>query len=311
MAFQTVLHQVIIMFILMMTGFCLIKKQMLSLEAVGQLTQVLMFVVCPCVIISSFQLKMRPELIHGLIISALSAVIAHIVPIVLSRVLFTRRLMDDDHIKVLRYAIVYSNCGFMGIPLLSAIIKGGEGVFYASVYIMVFNVFTWTHGVMVFVGKMDRRSLRNLLRNPNLLAVAVGLAFFLCSVRLPSVVGDTMGYISQLNTPLAMFVIGARLADIPLNTLLTDLWVWPGVLLRNFILPLLAIFGLYLAGIKGTLMLACLVPVACPIAGNTVLFPAMYGLRTPLPGKLLSLSTLLSILSIPLMVYIASALGAA
>lgn len=309
MAFQTVLHQVIIMFILMMTGFCLIKKQVLSLEAVGQLTQVLMFVVSPCVIISSFQLRLQPELIRGLIISTLSAMAAHIIPIVLSQVLFSHRLMDDEHVKVLRYAVVYSNCGFMGIPLLSAIIKGGEGVFYASVYIMVFNLFTWTHGVMVFTGKMDRRNLRNLIRNPNLIAVIIGLIFFLCSVRLPSIVGDTMGYISQLNTPLAMFIIGARLADIPLNTLLTDPWVWPGVALRNFFLPLLAVFGLHLAGVSGTLMLACLVPIACPIAGNTVLFPAMYGLRTPLPGKLLSLSTLLSVLSLPLMVYLITALG--
>jgi predicted permease len=117
-----------------------------------------------------------------------------------------------------------------------------------------------------------------------------------------------MSYIFNLNTPLAMIVIGARVAQLDLRTVFTDVWIWPGTLLKNILLPLVSIFILHLAGVSGVLMLACLVPIACPVAGNTVLFPDLYDIDTKFASRLICVSTLFSVVTIPLLVYIVSVL---
>lgn len=307
MAFYTVLYQVATMFILMAAGYFLYKIGILSEDACKSITRMLLLFVCPVVIVYSFQIKFSASLVHGLVISAISAVCAHVFGIVLSHFVFLRHPADVEHRNVLRFAAVYSNCGFVGIPLLAAVI-GTKGIFYASVYIAVFNMFNWTHGVAVFRGKSDKSALREVLLNPNLIAVVIGLLLFCFSVSLPPLLRSGMLYVYDLNTPLAMIVIGARMAQIEPRSLLTDRLVLPGIAMKNIVIPCIALMILHLAGVSGTLLLACLIPIACPVAGNTVLFADMYGADTKFPTKLMSLSTLLCVISIPLLVYIVTVL---
>jgi malate permease and related proteins len=306
-AFYTVLYQVIIMFLLLGTGFFIFKIRILDENACKSITRLLLMVVSPVVIVYSFQLKFDFSLLQGLFISAASAIGSHFFMILAGNLIYNRRTTDEAHRALLRFSTVYSNCGFMGIPLLAAVL-GPKGVFYASVYIAVFNVFTWTHGVSVFGGKPSRKDLLRLLINPNIIAIAVGILFFCLSIKIPFLISDCMKYIFEMNTPLAMFVIGARTAQIDPRSLLTDRHIWPGVLFRNFILPLAFMFILHAFGVSGILLLGCLLPVACPVAGNAVLIPDMFGVDTRFTAKLLSVSTLFSVVSIPLIVYIVSVL---
>jgi malate permease and related proteins len=307
LAFFTVLFQVVVIFILMAAGFLLFKTGILDDHSCRSMTRMLIYLVSPVIIVYSFQIKLTPELMHGLEVSALSAVGAHVAGIIITQLLFARHPADRSRRSALKYAVVYSNCGFIGIPLLTALL-GTKGVFYASVYIGVFNLFTWTHGVMVFTGKPDRRALRGIVLNPNLMALAVGLMLFAFSVKIPTLLYDSMGYIFNMNTPLAMIVIGARMAQTDMRTIFTDKLVWPGVLLRNFAMPVLMLMLLHLAGVSGPLLTACLIPVCCPVGGNTVLFADLFGSEVTFATKVMTVSTLLSVLSIPAVVYLISAL---
>lgn len=307
MAFNAVLHQVIIMFALMLMGYILYHTGFMSDEACKGMSHILLLIVSPCVILLSFQLRISRALLTGFLISALSAFLTHVILIALSQVIFRRSVVDATHRNVLRFAVVYSNCGFMGIPLLAAVI-GSKGVFYASAYIAVFNAFNWTHGVAVFTGKTDRKSLIKLLLNPNIIAVAAGFVFFVFSVRFPPLLSDGMKYLYDLNTPLAMLVLGGRMAKVPLRDMLNDKWIWPGVAIKNLAAPLLALFALHFAGVSGSLLLACLIPIACPVAGNTVLFADLYGGDSRFPSKIMAVSTALSVVTIPLIVLAAAAL---
>lgn len=305
MAFYTVLYQVAIIFLLMAAGFLILKIRLIDDATCAGATRMLMLMVSPVIIIYSFQITYSASLMHGLIVAALSAFAAHVLGIVLTELLFRRHPADARRRSALKYGTVYSNCGFIGIPLLTAVL-GTKGVFYASVYIAVFNVFTWTHGVMVFTGKPDRKALRSLLLNPNLIAVAAGIIMFCLSIRIPRLVYDSMGYIFNLNTPLAMIIIGARMAQTDLRAIFTEKAVVPGMLLRNFLIPAAMLVLLRLFGVSGPLLLACLIPISCPVAGNTVLYSDLYGGDIGFATKFMSLSTVLSIVSVPAMVLLAT-----
>lgn len=307
MAFNAVLHQILIMVLLMAVGYLIYKIDILNREAVSRMTRFLMLVVSPVVIVYSFQLRFTPELFREMLIAAASGCAAHIVPILLGPLLFQKKLVDDEHRGVLRYAVVYSNAGFVGIPLLAAV-TGTRGVFFASIYCVFFNLFNWTHGVFIFNGRPTRRSIIRLLLNPNLIAVAVGILVFCFSIRFPPLLDDGMKYIFNLNTPLAVIVLGAMVAQNRLKAVFTDLWVWPGVLMRNLVLPFLAVLALHFAGVHGSLLLECMVPIACPVAGNTALLADLYGADTRFPVKLIAISTLLCVLTIPLLIYVVDVL---
>lgn len=304
MAFQTVFFQVLILFLLMAAGFGAGKLKMLGDEGAKQLTSILLSIVSPCVIIISFQIRFSKELIYGLLISTISAFGIHVISIFLG-FLFFKKKIPEQYRKLLRFAGVYSNSGFMGIPLLQAII-GPQGVFYGSAYLAVFNLFAWTHGVMVFTGKTDRRSVIKAVINPNIIAVLVGLSLFLLNVRIPTPFYDAFHYIYDLNTPLSMLVIGYKMTKIDFRTMFTGKLLWPGVFMRNLFMPLLLLFSLHFFGVRGLLLLACVIQVSCPVAGNTVLFSELYGGDTLFASKLMTLSTLFSIFSIPLVVYLAT-----
>ena len=307
MAFFTMLYQVSLMFLLMAVGWIVYRAGILSETACKGVTRLLMLVVSPAVIVFSFQIRYNASLLRGLALAAAAAAGTHLLGILLGQAIFNKHTTGEAGRKVLRFAVAYSNCGFMGIPLTSALL-GKEGVFYLSVYIAVFNIFCWTHGVILFTGKAEKHLIKKLALNPNIIAVAAGLVLFSFSARLPGLLYDGMQYICDLNTPLAMIVIGARLAQVEFRTLLTDRRVLPGALLRNLAVPLMMLFAMHFAGIGGVLLMACLVPAACPVAGNTVLFADLYGGDTSLPTRLVSVSTLLSVVTLPLIVYIVTIL---
>lgn len=310
MSFLLVFNQVLVLFVLIAVGFFVAKSGMLSQPALEQLTSFVMLVVSPCVIISSLQVNYTPTLAHGLLTSALVTAGVMSVSIVLTTLLFRKRPRDNSYRAALRFASAYSNCGFMGLPLLKAII-GNDGLFYGAVFIAVFNLFAWTHGVALYrkAGQAEGQGARMFLKgilNPNMVAVAIGIPLFLFSVHLPVQIFSPMSAIASLNTPLSMIVIGGVMSKIDLRYLFSDKYIWPGVLMRNLAIPLLFLLVMRVTGNMSHAWLACLIQIACPAAGNTVMFAELYGVDTAFPSKLMSVSTLLSIVTIPLVLLVAA-----
>ena len=313
MSGNIVLIQVLVLFILMAVGFFAGKKGMIGEAASKQMTQVLVNIISPCVIIVSFQQKFTGELVRGLLISAAAAAGVQAVGIFLGRVVFNNR-WPQPYRKVLRFAATYCNAGFMGLPLLQSVI-GSKGIIYGSVYIAVFNLFCWTHGVVLYQsdsGKKDgvskARFLLNAVLNPNVFAILIGVFLFALSIRLPSPLYTAMHYINDLNTPLSMLIIGSKMTAVNFRAIPADRFLWPGVLMRNLAVPAVCAVLLHLAGLRGMVLTACLLQASCPVAGNTVIFAELFDSDTVFPSELMTVSTLLSVLTIPLMIALSSAL---
>lgn len=299
----TVGNYVLILFILIAVGFVSNKTKMLSKNTVKELTNFVLYIVSPCVIIHSYQREFDRTMLDGLIITVLAAVASFTVNILLAHLLV--RDKDKRREKTLRFGAVFSNCGYMSLPLQSALI-GEEGVFYGATYIAVFQVVVWTYGVILMSGSVKSVSLKKIILNPGVIGTVIGILVFVLSISIPFTISEPIRYFAALNTPIPMVIVGFHLADAKLKMRGASAYV--AIALRLIVSPLLMLLGLHLFGISGAVMVACVIAASAPFAANTTMFSEKFGGDTGLSATTVSLTTLLSMLTMPVVVGIASML---
>ena len=180
--FTQVLTQVIILFILIIIGVILAKTKVLGENGVKNMTDLVLYTVTPCVIVKSFIREFDAAALKNLLLSFLIAILSHIGFILISRILI--RDKDESNQAVLQFGTIFSNCGFMSIPLQQALL-GDTGVFYCSSYIAIFQLFIWSYGILTMSGDKKYVTPKKLIINPGLIGLGVGLVIFLLSIPIP------------------------------------------------------------------------------------------------------------------------------
>ena len=299
--FSTVFSQVLVLFILILLGVIFAKTKLLKDSDVKAITDLVLYTVTPCVIIKSFVREFDKTLLKNLIISFVAVFVAHIIFILVTKLLLHSKTANRQ--KVLQFGVIFSNCGFMSIPLLQAVLCD-DGVFYGSTYIAVFQLFVWSFGIFQMGGK-EFITPKKLIINPGLIGFAVALVIFLLQIPVPKVIFEPISYLAALNTPLPMIIIGYHLANSNLLSGIKDLNLLFASLIKLVILPLIAVFGFYLCGLRGTLPLALTICASAPTAAITTMFSTKFSRDTALSVRLVSVTTLLSIITMPLIVTLA------
>jgi predicted permease len=179
-------------------------------------------------------------------------------------------------------------------------IFGKIGVFYGSVYIVVFNVFQFTFGQMLFTGEKDIKALKKALFNPGIVAVFIGLILFFSPVKLPYVASRVVDLIGSITTPLAMIIVGAMLAEVNIKEVFSGVYMYYGIAVRLLILPVIVLYTLKFAGITGNVLVVCCLLSAMPAAANSVIFAERFDGDSVLASKIVFISTVFSIVTIPL-----------
>ena len=301
-----VAKQVAILFILMGTGGLAAKMGWLRADGARQMTNVVFYLATPCVIVQSFlSVDFTPELVNGMVKTAVFAVLAHLFGIALSRLLFSRGPAERK--SVYHMAVTFSNCGFMGIPLASGVL--GEGcVVYISVYIAVFQFFAWTYGVSRFRsgGKLSPRAM---FVNPGVLSLTAGLLAAALRWDPPPLIGEPVRLIAALNSPVAMMVLGYYLFTTALRPEKGEGGMWGAIALKLAVTPLVALGVSYVLGLSGLWLAAALILAAAPSATNALLFAARFDGNTALAARAVSYCTLLSMATMPLLLGIALAVN--
>jgi predicted permease len=306
--FLVVGEQVIILFILIGIGSIAGKTGILHQEAIHSLNTFVLYLVSPMVIIKSFYREYNPAL-FGLLLGTVGlALMAHLLNIFLAHML----LKDKDRRKqcVLRFGAVFSNCGFMAIPLQSALL-GDDGVFFGAAYMAIFNVICWTYGLVQMSGSRKELSLKNILLNPGVLGVAIGLVVFLTGLYLPPIIFEPISYMAALNTPIPMFIIGFMLWEIIHNgisrvrKIVTNKKLYLTIALRLIFMPLLILAILICLPIDRTLSISVMICASAPVAATTTMFSEKFNADTDVSVTLVSLSTVCSLLTMPLTVGLA------
>ena len=309
--FLIVAQQVAVLFVLMGFGAVMRKAGFFKENAIDGIVNVLILVVTPCLIVDVFQRPFDPSKLKGLGYAFALAVLIHVVLIVLSK--FVVRHRDENVRRPLRLAAVFSNAGFMGIPLEQAIL-GDAGVFYGVVYIVVFNLFMWSwgYGVMQDSSALSTRHQAlsaKMWVNPGTVGLALGAPFFFLSVKLPTIIGMPIHHMANLNTPLAMIVIGYALAGAEFGKVLRTGAVYVATVARLVACPLLAIAALYplRQTLDRNMMLATVIAASAPVAAMVSMFANKFNRDVDVSVAVVSGTTLLSILTMP--VVIAFAMG--
>ncbi|MGN0550598.1 MAG: AEC family transporter [Acutalibacteraceae bacterium] len=304
--FLTVAQQVLILFILIAVGYVCGKVRFLTPVTSKNLTNIVLYFVTPCVVIDAFQREFNAEMFLNLGVTTLCALGIHLISILIVTLVF--RDKDKSAVCVLRFGTVFSNCGFMSIPLQSALL-GSDGVFYGAAFVAVFNLVLWSYGLVCMGGSAKSITPKKLILNPGVIGVAVGFLLFVFSVQLPEVIGAPVSYLAALNTPLPMIIIGFYLSNTDIIKALKNKRQYIAIALRLVVIPLLSLFVMWLCGVRGVVLVACVIAASAPVAAATTMFAAKFDRNTSLSVNLVSISTILSIITMPLVVGFAQVLA--
>lgn len=296
-------EQVAILFALMAVGFVCRRAKTVSENGIGEIVALLICVINPAVIIHAFNRTFDPSMMEGLLIALALAFAMHLFLLLLVRVAFRGGAADSR--VVLKLSATFSNAGFMGIPLEQAIL-GPEGVFYGVAYVVVFNLFVWSWGVAQCADG-ELKLTRKMIFNPGMYAISAGLLVFLLPFELPRVLSQTLDGLAAMNTPLAMMVIGYYLAGAKFAAVIKSRAAYLAMAIRLLVSPLVAIgVVLLLRGVvEETILIAFVIPASAPVAAMTSMFAAEYRRDVDLSAALVSATTLLSILTMPVMIALA------
>ncbi len=300
--FLTVGEQVLVLFSLIAVGFLCNKGKLLTKEANKRISDLVVIVVTPCVIIKSFLREFNPEMLKMLLLALLIAALSHVVMFLFSY-LFIRD-KEEQKKRVLRFASIFSNAGFIALPLQEALL-GEIGVFFGAAYVVMFNIFAWSWGLCLISGDKSKITVKKILFSPGIIGVVIGMILFVASVQLPNVLKTTLTHISNLNTPLPMIVVGYYLAESNLLEALKDKGCYLCMGMRLIFFPLLALGILYLCGVRDAIFVSMVVAISAPVGAMTTMFSEKFGGNTILSVQLVSLSTLFSMVTMPVIVALA------
>lgn len=295
MLISILLRQIAIMALLAAVGVYLSRKGFLSPQGTKDLGAILLRVIIPCVIVKSYITEFSRERLLELALSAGLALIGFILAMVISYLVFGKRRRLEN------FAASFCNAGFIGIPLAQAII-GEEGVFYIAASVALLNLFQWTYGVYIMADRKDAISAKTIAKNPVVIAIVIGVVLFVSQIPVPGIVTSTLGYIAGMNTPIAMILMGTYLAKLPLKKLL-DKRAYGCVLFRLVIIPAVILLVFWVLPVSNAdIALAAFLAAATPVGANICVFAQQYDCDYEFSVVTVCLSTLLSVVTVPLLV---------
>lgn len=301
-----VLKQAFIMLILILVGAGCFKLKLLSKQTVTELSGLVLKVVNPIVILMAYQRENKPELVHNLLWTFVLAAISYAVACAVAYLGI--RDKEGRETVIERFSSIYSNCGFMGIPLVMAMF-GYEGVFYLTAFLTCFNAMVWSHGVMMMSGERSLKSLVKVLTSPAIIAIVVGMVLFFFNITIPSLLAETLEMIGNLNTPLAMIVAGATIAQTNLVKVLTKPRVFYVAALKLLVIPLLCIVIFRFLPLDQTVEMTVLAASAAPSAAICTMMSLTYDRNAAYASEIFGMTTLLSIATMPLMMVVYGWIG--
>ncbi len=294
-------QQVLILYLIVAVGFIADRLHVFGESTAKRSNDLLFYIVTPAVMIQSFMnMEFKLETAGAFFIAFLCMSGTLTVANLIAVPFFNK---SGDNKAVFKYASGYGNMGYMALPLCQAML-GSEGVFYCSAGVVAFNILSFTHGIWVMTRDKGETKFdfKKLFFNPGVISVLIGMPIFIFGLDLPEVVDSAVNYVASLNTPLAMIFFGTYIANTDLKTMFSVKENYLVALLKLVALPLIMLAALRLCGVTGVLLTACIISASVPSANNTVMFSAKYGNDTGVASKVVTFTSVLSVLTIPVMV---------
>lgn len=301
MVISEILTSLVMIFLLIIPGIIFRKKDIISAAQSDGISSLAVNITWPCLVVDAMQMDFSAAVLKdsGYMMAAAMVVFAMtaVVTLVLSKLL----RLDNSKRYITAFMLLFGNTGFIGIPVIRAL-YGTEAVFFAAILEMVNDVVIFTIGMMLIQMSAGAK-LRfepKLFLNPGLIGVIVGLLLFLLDIRLPEVIGGAMEMVGDATTPLTMFLIGYQLGGLKAKEILKDASIYVISFTKLLIVPVLALIVLRVAvGDFSLLEKVLIMSFAMPAGSVSVIFSQQYRGETAFATKTVLLSTLFSIVTIP------------
>ncbi len=302
MDFTVVLNQIAVLFILIVIGFMLKKLKILDDRFEKGLASLIISVTLPALIITSMNYEFSKELLSNSLMILGYGASTFALMILVSYIFSKIFHLENPQKGVYQFLIVFPNTGFIGFPILNAVF-GREAIFYASIFNVIFNILLWTLGVY-FVSKEKKKINFNMLINPGTVSVLIGFMLFVLSIKLPYIIHSSLQTIGDTTTPLAMIMVGLLLGDARFRVLFTNIKLFIISAIRLIIIPLIVYIILSLFNLPQIVLATVVILSGMPSGANAAIFSRKFDSDYKLASQGIFLTTLLSIVSIPLIIYL-------
>jgi predicted permease len=292
-----VVEKILSIFIIMAVGFIAKKTRAVDASFLRGLSAFMMNIALPFALLASLDRNIPKSVLPELGKMALWSMAIYAAEIAFATIAYRR--FPDNQRKVLSFVTVFSNCAFMGLPVAQSV-AGARGLMFASIYNLLYGALIYTYGVSLFQEKAEPGQWKKVLLNPGIIATVLGVILWFLPFSLPSFLLESIGLMGKLQTPLAMFIVGANIADIPIERALFGKAMFLSVAVRLGVLPLAVYGAIRLTGAQGTAPQIALLLTAMPAAAQSVIMAEQHGGDSTFASEVVLATTILSIVTIPL-----------
>ena len=296
------LKQIAQLFLCIILGWLLVRLRLLKAEDSRVLSVVSLYIINPCVIINAFQMEQTPELLHALALSLGAAVAIHLLMFLMTGLL--RRPLRLTPVE--QASVIYSNAGNLIVPVVTAVL-GKDWVIFTSMYLMVQLCLMWSHGRILLSGERNV-SFRKIFSNINIVSILIGAALFFLEIPLPGVLAGTMESIGVMIGPVSMLIAGMLLGGEDLLQILRMPKIWKVISLRLIVVPLVVMCLMKYSGAAHlvpdgfSILLVSLLATSAPSASAVTQIAQVYGSDGEYAGAINVVTSLLCIVTMPLVV---------
>jgi len=298
-----VFRQTVVMFLYMFAGYVLFKTEKMTIKGSKDIATLLVWLVIPAVLVDSFCVERSMARIVELLQSAFVTALTLALSMAIAKLIFKNKHVDN-------FGAAFSNAGFIGIPLVQAAM-GDDGVFWIVSMVAMLNMLQWSYGVGLLTGEKSAVGIKHLVFNPILVAIMIGLTLFLTNLgtKLPEVVSVAVAGVSSLNAPLAMIVLGSYLAQSDMKKMFTSGTLYLLSAVRLLLIPAVTLLVLHfipmLVPIRNEILLTVFIGASTPIGANVAVYAQLYDCDYPYACQTVAITTLLSIVTLPVMLMFA------
>jgi malate permease and related proteins len=300
---MVVFNKIISLFLIILIGVYGTRKNIINEEVNKGLRIILLEITLPLMVINSFTFEFG----EGMGKNILSALMYSIVFMAIGGIIsyFFLIPMKSEKKKILQFANVFSNCGFIGFPIINSL-YGAEGTVYTSIFNMVFTIALWTYGIMIFSGKISKENLKKVFLNPATIAVYIGIPMMLLKIKLPSAILDTTKIVGDMTAPISMIIVGSILSKVNIKDVFKEISVYYGALIKLVLIPLILIGIKVVLKDNSNIINTIIIIQAMPAAAMTSILAADFNKEKEYSAIVVFITTMLSIVTIPIIARIIS-----
>ncbi len=296
------IKKIISLVLILLMGVLLVKMKFLKSEDSRIISTLILYLVCPCSLITAFQVDYSDQIRDGLLLALFSAFIIHVFLLILNEIL--KRVLHLDEVEQL--SLIYSNAGNLVIPLVSSIL-GAEWVIYTCAFMTIQQLLLWSHGRSVLCGE-KHIELKKIFLNINIIAIIIGIIMFMLRIKLPSLLADSAKQVGSMIGPCAMIVTGMLMASMDLKKILAGKRLWMTVFLRLILVPVCTLSIIKFTGLTGlvangsTVLLITLIATITPSASSITNMAQVYDKNAAYASAINVATTLSCVITMPIIV---------